>query len=184
MNYFTRKRIIIFGVILLIIINITAIGTMIYFHKADDKPAILTPKEEEIFEGINHFLKRKLHLDDDQYNKIVELRRENFSMTKSIMQELDKKRDEMLDEFVKEDPSRKKLDKIAGDIGDLHYRLKMETIDHFLQMKKLCTPEQQEHLNHIFKKIQSWEMNGSRHESPHRRNRRGGYRNNNIEQDK
>jgi hypothetical protein len=48
-------------------------------------------------------------------------------------------------------PNRQYLDSIAQEIGRLHVEQQQATIEHFITLSQVCTPEQYEKLQQIFK---------------------------------
>ncbi|MBN2349389.1 MAG: periplasmic heavy metal sensor [Bacteroidales bacterium] len=157
MNYFTKKRLIILGIVLLVVLNLSSLATILYHNRVGKVAVTLNQDDEILYNNLNHFLQKELSLTDEQFLSVENLRREHFIRTKEIIVQLNDKRDEMLVEFRKEKPNHRKLNNLAGEIGNLHRDLKIEAIDHFLNLKKLCTPEQQEKLNILFEKIQRFE---------------------------
>ena len=63
------------------------------------------------------------------------------------------KRHELLVELAKEKPDTTVLLTISNEIGTMHSQLKMATNNFYLNMKSVCTPEQQAKLNEIFEAI-------------------------------
>jgi len=181
MNKFTKKQILIGALILLFVINIAALGTIIYQnyqHKwdrssfpverpdwsdqdrdewskrrreKDDWPGRQDSLEkrgrQQEFYGFQSFVKRRLELDSKQFRKFQTLHKENMDSMKEIARELGRKRDTLMKELTRENPDSAKMDRLAGEIGDLHTQLKKSTINHFTKMKELCRPDQREELN-------------------------------------
>jgi len=58
-----------------------------------------------------------------------------------IMQELDS-----------ESPNRVKLDSLAGEIGRLHEQQQLATIEHFTTLREVCSPEQYQNLQKLFRR--------------------------------
>ena len=172
MNYFTKKRLIIWTVIILVVLNISTLATFLYERKLNcAPPPVQSASENQRFREINWFMREDLGLNPSQTNKIYRLRRENYLDSKKILVSLDEKRKEMLTELQKENPDQQKLDQIAVEIGNLHRDLKKVTIQYFLNIKKICSPEQQVKLNKLFRDMEYY------HE--HRnRNRHGNMRQN------
>ena len=59
----------------------------------------------------------------------------------------------MIDEIAKLNPNIENLDSIAKEIGNLHYELKLNTINHFIELKGICNDQQQEILQTMFKQM-------------------------------
>ncbi len=138
------------------VINLSAAGTVLYHMKFHERES-----EEELFEAERRpmppearpgrFLRDKLNLSPEQHTQFRELRRDFHSQANNLTYQMQIKRNEMITELAKENPDTSKLKKIAGDIGDMHAELKGLTIDYYMGMKEICTPEQEEELYKIFK---------------------------------
>lgn len=189
MNKQTKKTLLILLIVLLVVINISALLTIIYHHKVQEPP--LPPmenpmenysvKDEIASRGMYHFIKDELQLSDEQFEQFRDINRTNMIKSREIASELNRIRREMMNEIAKENPNLEKLDSFAQDIGALHYNLKKLTINHFLELKEICTYEQQESLQKFFMKLLSdqdqdnfrhnaHERGRNRRERPHRRN--------------
>ncbi len=185
MNKQTKKSLLILLIVLLVVINISALLTIIYSQKVQEPP--LPPlenynlKDEIASRGMYHFIKDELQLSDKQFEQFRDINRTNMIKSREIASELNRTRREMMNEIAKENPNTEKLDSFAQDIGALHYNLKKLTINHFLELKEICTADQQESLQKLFMKLLSdqdkdnfrhnaHERGRNRRERPHRRN--------------
>lgn len=175
MNKFTKKQILIGGLILLFVINLAALGTVIYqnYRYKWDKPSGFFgrndwPSEErqkrgrwmedkdkfqdkgkDTGHGFEYYIKKRLNLDEEQFEKFQTMSEENMQSLWNIAHELSQKRDTLMKELSMEDPDTVMMKRLADEIGDLHTQLKKNTINHFMQMKKLCRPEQRDELNEM-----------------------------------
>ncbi len=177
MNYFTKKRVVIWVVVILVVLNVSALITILYERNINCGPVSIKETEEnQRFREINGFMREDLNLSPSQTNKVYRLRRENYVNSNKILQELDQKRKDMLAELQKEQPDQQKLDEIATDIGNLHKNLKLETIQYFLKLKDIIGPEQQIKLNRLFRDMEYY--HDQRNNGPDRgraRNRGNGF---------
>ncbi len=83
-----------------------------------------------------------LGLDDEQQMKMEKLSLEHRLATIDIRAEQAKLRLEMKQEMLKDEPSRKTLEKFAKSIAANREKMQMSRIDHMLDVKKVLTPEQ------------------------------------------
>lgn len=151
-----NKKILLIGtIILLIVINISALSTIYYKSKILPKRnfELNNMKEEAHIRGMHRFIKEQLNLSESQFEKFQEISNNNMIKSQSISIKLNEKRHEMIDEIAKINPNPKLLDDIAHEIGDLHYELKKTTINHFLELKEICSDDQQEKLQRLFMKM-------------------------------
>ncbi|MFP4619935.1 MAG: Spy/CpxP family protein refolding chaperone [Bacteroidales bacterium] len=197
MNKFTKKQILIGALILLFVINIAALGTIIYqnyqhkwkqpsfpVEKPDwsqrerdsrlgagrdkekwpaRKDSLNKKGSQQKERGFEYFIKRKLDLDEEQFRKFQTLHNENMETMKKIARELGQKQEVLMKELTKEKPDSNKMKRLAGEIGDLHTQLKINTVEHFSRMKELCNPEQRGKLNQM---IMEMAKHGRHHAEP------------------
>ena len=151
MNIFTKNRMLVGAVILLVAINIATIGTIALKLPKPQSPNVregftrqrsnlgmsistelgLTPEQETIFEEL-----RKSYFEEN-----LEIRRTIQAHHRMIMQELDS-----------ESPNRVKLDSLAGEIGRLHEQQQLAIIEHFTTLREVCSPEQYQNLQKLFRR--------------------------------
>lgn len=145
-------RILIWVIVILFATNLS-MGISFMYHKQQDKrfmeqleeAAIKVPSEQR-----TRFFREQLNLNFEQVNTFRELNRSFNQAAWEITHQLEDLRANMVRELGKENPSEKILDSISKQIGELHTKLKKETIDYYLKMKAECNKEQQEKLNEIF----------------------------------
>ena len=147
------KKIVLTGfVILLIVINISSLAT-IYFHKKirDKKIEEFQNRQEKIhIRGMYRFLKDELQLNNSQFQQFQDINHRNMIESRNIAKKLSVSRHYMMTEIAKKNPDQDKLEELAKNIGNLHYELKMLSIDHFMELKEICNEEQQEGLQKLF----------------------------------
>jgi hypothetical protein len=145
-------RILIWVIVILVATNLS-MGISFIYHKQQDKrfmeqfeeAAIKVPSEQR-----TRFFREQLDLNFEQVNIFRELNRDFNKTAWEITHQLEALRAEMVRELGEENPKEKTLDSISKQIGELHTKLKKETIDYYLKMKAECNQEQQEKLNEIF----------------------------------
>lgn len=155
MNTKTKKTLLIGTIIILIVINLSALSTIYYKNKIQPQQQnrMINMNDEIRIKGMHRFIKEELNLTENQFEVFQNASRNNMIKSQEILSKLDDKRVEMMNEIGKRNPDSEILDKIAHDIGDLHYELKRLTINHFLQLKEICNDDQQENLHRIFMQI-------------------------------
>ncbi len=182
MNTHTKKHLITGLIIFLVVVNIAALSTIIYRNRTtptiNDDYIQLRQRVEE--QGMYRFFRDELQLTPDQFNQFRDINHQNMIKSREIAKQLQIKRVEMIDEVSKENPDKEKLDKIANDIGSLHYKLKRNTYNHFLELKDICNEEQQEKLQRMFMRMIDDQGFGPQrrrmNKRPERRAREGGKR--------
>ncbi|UCH14642.1 MAG: periplasmic heavy metal sensor [Bacteroidales bacterium] len=154
-TYFNKYRILIWLIIILLVINISAITTIFLGVSLKDKKDIrpLPPKTEHRRHHEGEFFYRSLNLSEEQHQQFKKAKHKFYSGAKNIAGQMHRKRIEFINELASEEPDTIKLQEIANEIGALHSKLKFQTYRHYLDMKRICTEEQEEELMKIFKSM-------------------------------
>ena len=96
-------------------------------------------------------------LDDEQRGKLEDLMMDHRLSTIDLRAEVKKLRLMMKKEFLKSEPSRKELEKLADEISAVQKKLQRNRIEHLLNVKKILNDDQFRHfLKH------RWGKNGHR----------------------
>ena len=162
MSYFKNSNT---GLILLIAIllatNIATIATVFHNNRkteSTDNEEITTNNNEQTSNGLEkrqrkfgNYMSDKLKLDDEQNNKFSLLRIEFHEKAEIVSKEIKEKRRLLYVELAKEETDLESLNKIADEIGLLHAELKKLSVNHYISMKEICSPKQQEELYKMFK---------------------------------
>ncbi len=101
----------------------------------------------------NEFLKKELSLDQVQFDSINRLDQINFENYQRILRLLCSNRRLLLKELSQNTPDKEAINKLTLRIGHLHTALKRQTVNHLLNIKKVCTQDQQEKLRILFEEI-------------------------------
>jgi len=154
-TYFSRYNILFWLIIILLVINISAITTIFYGisvrDKKDTKPYPSKTEYHRHHEG--RFFDSSLNLTEEQRQHFKNAKHKFYSEAKIIAGQMHKKRVEFMNELASDEPDTLKLQEIAKDIGSLHTKLKLQTYKHYLELKSICTKEQEEKLIIIFKSM-------------------------------
>lgn len=133
-----------------------SMGMSFLYHKRKDNQQAQQSKEEKYeMPGLQRtrYFREQLDLDPGQVDIFRQLNRDFNQKAWQIQNRLSALRSEMVGELGTDNPDMQKLDSVAVEIGELHKHLKSETIDYYLAMKQVCTPEQQENLHKIFMSV-------------------------------
>ncbi len=146
-----KKNLLILFLIVLTVINVTALVTIAYhrFHFKRDFP--LMGRSDIRPERHMDFIKDELGLNEEQVKEFESRNKRFREETKAIHDSLRAKRWELMDEIAAEEPSAEKLDRLTEEIGTLEIALKKRTTAHLLEGKAILTPEQQKKFFSLFK---------------------------------
>jgi Spy/CpxP family protein refolding chaperone len=146
MNYFLKKQFSFGLVFFLLIINIAAISTILY-HIYSEKSTSPTTSESH---DVGKIITGELGLTPEQNKLFQDISKSYNIQSQKILDQLTQKRSEMLAELSEEIPDTTILHNLAKEIGELHTKLKLLTINDFLESKKICTPAQQQQLSKLY----------------------------------
>jgi len=188
MNKLTKKQLLIGGLILLFVINIAALGTIIYQNQKYNNELDFSEEQEKSWydsrrekrydrhmhkdrnersrpgrgNRFDYYIKDELNFSDSQFDEYLDLRTKNKDEQHSIVEKLAQKREDMMKELSTVNPDTTKLKQIAEQIGDLHKELKNKTIEHFMEVKTICNPSQKEKFNNLIRRMEKHHRPGHR----------------------
>lgn len=146
MNYFQRSNIIIWTLAALLIITLSALGTMV-FHRYFSGD---TKRSERPCGPRCAFLTEELDLSESQEQRIEAIRNGFRAEGRVIADSLQLIRSGLVTELSREDPDTLHLNQLALQIGHLQALLTQKNSAHYLDIKKELTPEQREKLSSIY----------------------------------
>ena len=155
MNPNTKHRILIGLIIILIVTNLSTIGSYYYHRIAEQKKIEVTSNEQSAVPGEQRtrYFRDQLNLDDNQTNSFREINRTFNRSARTIEENLAVLRKSMIDELGAPSPDTLKLRQLAAEIGNNHRELKEVTSTFYLSMREICTSEQQTKLHSIFQSM-------------------------------
>ena len=142
-----KNRLVILFLVVLTIINVTALVTIAYHRLHFKRPFRPTGRPDMHM----NFIKQELDLNEKQIKEFESQDKRFREETKPILDSLRAKRRDLMDEVAAEHPSIDKLDKLTQEIGALQAALQKKTIMHLLKEKSFLTPEQQQKFLSLFK---------------------------------
>ena len=155
-----RNRLLFWALIILVVINLSALGTIIYqnyFSRSCPfpQPLVGAQTSEPNLEHFHHFMHQRLNLSDQQEETLKKLDTRHFEATRIILDSLQQLRGLMLNELERDRMDTVLLDSYAQKVGLLHCNLKRITTAYFIGIKAMCTPDQNKKLNLFFSKMRS-----------------------------
>ncbi len=146
MDYFIKKRFSFWMVFILLVVNIVTITTILYHIYSDNS----TASSATVNNGAGKIITTELGLNPKQNDLFSTINNDYKEKSKPILDQLTDKRSEMLAELSQAKPDTVILKTIANEIGELHSTLKLLTIQNFLELKEICTPDQQQLLSKMY----------------------------------
>jgi len=146
-----KIKILIWAVVLLVVLNLSTIGTILYHNyteSANSKTVVITTEGTNMLNG--RFFKQTLGFNNTQMVTFREANREFRPNANRIISQIDSLKNEMFTELKKTKSDTIKLNKLSLETGALHADLKKETNRFYLKIKTVCTPQQLEQLQTTF----------------------------------
>ena len=182
MNILQKKRFVIGIIIFLLLINISAISTIV-IHKyqytknsydTTNIPFVSNNNKNPHFR-VKNFIREELSLSEEQFTQYCILKDENISKTEMIFIKMNEYRKLIIEEVKEEDPDTVLLNNYSKKIGELHAQIQLETVRHFIEVKKCLNENQIEKFNLILSRMNEHKRGMGRNN--YRHNKRKKYRN-------
>jgi Spy/CpxP family protein refolding chaperone len=155
MNIFNNNRTVFWILIFLMLINITALATYFIYMR---KPASEPVPGSGFKQGIA--LKQELSLSPDQSLKVNEINATYKASSEPIVAAIKEKKAILLEELSKENTDTNLVSKLADDVVAEQKKLQMANIKQFLDLKKICAPEQTKKLSQIYSELYGCDNKG------------------------
>lgn len=155
MSATNKNRTLIWIIIILVATNLSTIGSF-YYHRLTETKTEGTKQGEQMAipgEQRTRFFRDQLNLTAEQLDQFRDINRTFNRTARSIEMNLAQLREDMITELGTQNPDSTRLDQIAIDVGNNHRELKQVTTTFYLNMKKICTVEQQAKLHEIFQSM-------------------------------
>jgi len=146
MDIFKQNRYLFVVIILLVILNLATI-TMLWLGKPEQRqPRLDQPNPAEEQNRISQILKDELGFDKQQIDKYLQIRREHREKVRMLNDEIRQVKKQMFDEVLKDIPKPEFSDSLLAISQSKQAEIERMTFQHFLNLKRLCKPEQQNKL--------------------------------------
>lgn len=154
MDVFKQRRNLIVTIIILVILNITAISLLIIGKpKHPEEREQIGNRKNEI-ERITKLLKEELNFTDNQAKEYLTLRREHRKNSQKVHREIQRLKTEMFDKVLSDDSNTEISDSLLQLAVEKQKKLEILTFEHLQKLKKLCTPNQQKELKRLMHRLQ------------------------------
>jgi periplasmic protein CpxP/Spy len=153
MDIFKQKRYLIFVIVLLIIMNFGTLF-MLWIGRPSHPPAngrLVSPEHEKV--RLEQLLKVELGFDESQIEQYLKMRQEHRRQAQQLNDEIRQLKKAMFDEVLQDNSQQELSDSLLTLAQEKQAKLEQHTFQHFLDLKKLCKPEQQEHLKFLIHEL-------------------------------
>lgn len=157
-------------VVILGVLNLSVIMSIVY-HVWAERNQMESRQEKSSGSLSGREIIRVMGFTQEQKDQFHSMNGPFRESVRSINLALDENRSNLFAELKKRAVDTVKCNYISAEIGNLHKALKVKTYRFYLDVKKICTPQQQLRLNEMFSPIFSEEKGpGFKHgRSPHHR---------------
>ncbi|MCK9303953.1 MAG: hypothetical protein PHP30_08045 [Bacteroidales bacterium] len=144
------NKILIWVTALLLVLNITTIGTILYHNNQEKEDNIAIVLDENQAPLTGRYLRQTLGFNSEQMEVFQKTNREFQPQANRIIYEMDSLKNEMFSELNKPQPDSIKLNSLSDLIGIHHSELKKLTNNFYLKIKSVCDSTQCEPLKKTF----------------------------------
>ena len=153
MDIFKQKRYLWLAIIVLVLMNLTAL-TVLWLGRPEGRrpqggpqgPAADKPR-------IQQMLKKELGFDEIQVEQYLILRENHHTEAQQLEVEIRELKRVMFDEVLQEYPQPMLSDSLLSLVQTKQANLEQLTFQHFLDLKQLCKPEQQDKLKILMHEV-------------------------------
>jgi len=132
------KKKFIYLIVVITLINLTALGTILYQRWLKPGQSPCAPMQASRFEHVKH----ELALTSNQIERFEEIRRDFHSRIDSLNQTLEGINHQLLQEIWTPQPRDAHVDSLIHEISRIQLESQHLVISHFYQFKEVLTPEQ------------------------------------------
>jgi periplasmic protein CpxP/Spy len=151
MDMFSKKRIITWMFILLIVCNAGSLITMWFLHF--QSPPRFKPPQRGRPEHVQSFLERELSLSSEQSRQFRAMRERYFKQSQTIMDEIQRLRFELFSNSIASQSDTVKALPLIDALGEKQKKYELLTYTHFKELYSICTPEQQKKMQKLLREI-------------------------------
>jgi len=157
-----NKSIWIWALVILVVMNIAALGTILYNRQQSAIPLqgplnVQGLDESAAMKYSGRYFRDNLGFRDEQMEEFVKINPGFRQQVQTINADLNRKRLEMLKEMSANNSDTAMLNQLSDSIGDLHASLKKVSYEYYLDIKNICDEEQREKLELVFSEMFSGE---------------------------
>jgi Spy/CpxP family protein refolding chaperone len=153
MNATNKYRILIWIIVILVATNLSTIGSFYYHRISEAKETNQAGQNAIPGEQRTRFFRDQLNLNNEQLDQFRDINRTFNRTARGIEMNLAQLREDLIKELGTQNPDSDRLNQMATEVGNNHRELKQVTTTFYLDMKKICTEEQQVKLHEIFQSM-------------------------------
>ena len=149
MNFFSKNRLIFWVLIIMVIINISALASFFLLTKTQAPPPPCCPPAEKQCGAFRD----ELNLSAEQTLKVGAINKNYQESAEPIATAIKGTRAAILNELEKETPDSNYLNVLTNQLGLLQLKIQKENIKQYTKLKHVCTPEQAHRLSALYRDL-------------------------------
>jgi Spy/CpxP family protein refolding chaperone len=149
------KTYLIWIVIILLVANLSAFITVLFFMKKQTNQTELVGRSNKVAPSENpgRAMMSDFNFNNEQQVRFKEIRYAHNKKVSGINRDIHLLRKEIVEHLSKENVNEQSIDSLAKKFGVLQTQLKKEVFRNFIEVKNICNEEQKKklmlHINHV-----------------------------------
>ena len=153
MDIFEQNKLFKRLVIFLAVLNIAAVGAMVWNNTARHGNG---PPTREDYHDVSGLLQKELNLSSAQVEKMKTLRKYYFDKESLLSENIKGERDSMNVIMFNKQSDSVLIQSLARKIAEHEYQMELLRFEQAQQLKTICTPEQLEKFEHLVIEIRDY----------------------------
>lgn len=149
MNPANRNRLIFFILIFLVIVNLSAVVTFFTYRSHNNEVVVCDAMQAEC----GNAFKSELGLSEEQSRKVEAINVDYQQASSPVVEKIRDIRSSILDELSSDLPDTTYLKQKSDELCDLQLQLQKANFTQFLELKKVCNPEQAQRLSALYREL-------------------------------
>ncbi len=117
------------------------------------RPLHINQRRQLQEERLASFLKKELDFSQKQIEAFFQLRNTHFNSRETLRRQINDLRKEMMDHLFDEPPDQTEVQRLATKLGEKTAQLEKSVFDHFQELMKICTPDQEKRYRSLLREI-------------------------------
>lgn len=134
------------AITLLVLLNLALITSIVWHERS----GLNTPPPEA---GLEQFLEIELDLTPAQVEKMHAIRRQHFQSGRSLAEALRDSSEMLLVQAFLPELDSARAEELSANIGQIHAKLEWALYQHFVQLSKICSPQQKIKLSELTREL-------------------------------
>jgi hypothetical protein len=164
MNFFYKNRFAFWVLIILIVINISALASFFLLNRPATSPTCCPADGKQ-----GHSMTNELGLSAAQTEKVSSVNQIYKEHAEPIAASIKDTRSAILNELEQQNPDTNLLNRLTSELSILQKNIQQENIKQFMELKKICNQEQAQRLSALYRDLYGCPMkaNGMQHQYRH-----------------